>query len=257
MSQGASDVGEKSDIVGRMMVGDNSGCDAAKASDSARQTVNYASYRDNYTLFDQYSATVASQKAYNICRATTSTNAAIMMSNGVAFMQGGEELFRTKIVSEEDAANIRLPEDYGMINGNKIAHNAYRCGDYTHAFDYSRKIQVTYGGETCTCSELYFNELAKIIKLRTKLEYKASPDGAGDPTYWGTGSNVTQVAYYIGLTDKSVTKGYVVLLNGCNSMATISNNLTTIFAKVGEAQATGSDINVLESNAIVLVSDLA
>ena len=247
MSQDSSHVGDNGDKVKAMMLGDNSGCGASKASDSAKQTVNYASCHDNYSLFDQFSATVGVQKAYNICRATTSTNMAIMMSNGVAFMQGGEELFRTKIVSKEDAAKIRLPEDYVTINGINIAHNAYKSPDSTNAFDYGRKISVTYGSETCTYCEGYFAQLAKVIKERPNLAYKDSPSSSGDPSVWTNGTQAAGVCYYIGIKGAS-NSGYNLLLSGEASGNTLVGGAGTYteFAAAGEKSISGSTITSSE-----------
>ncbi|MCR4880168.1 MAG: hypothetical protein K5906_04360, partial [Bacilli bacterium] len=242
MQQDGTYVGDKANTVGQMMIGNNSGCDATKASDSARQTVNYASCHDNYSLFDQFSGTLSTAKGFSICRAVTATNVAIMMGNGVAFMQGGEELFRTKIVSDEDAAKIRLPEDYVTINGIKIAHNAYKCSDATNAYDYSRKISVTYGDEECTCCKLYFDRLAAVIKLRSSLVYKAGPGTSGDPSYWNTDNGSTQMSYFIGTGG---TSGYALLLAGSyagNSQTLSSGNTYTEFAYVGSGTLSGTTV---------------
>ena len=254
MSQDALHAGENEGKVQAMMRGDNSGCDASKASDSARQTVNYASCHDNYALFDQFSATLATQKAYSICRAVTATNIAVMLSNGVAFMQGGEELYRTKIVSNEDAKEIRPAEDYVVINGKNIAHNAYKSPDSTNAFDWGRKISVNYGGETCETSKLFFDQLAKVIKQRTKLAYKAGPNGAGDPSAW-TGGNAANSCYYIGINN-TANSGYAMLLCGevgANSMDLAVGHTYEIYAKVGIADLTGVHVTSSECYSVVVV----
>lgn len=256
MSQDAAHAGENNGKVQAMMLGDNSGCDATKASDSARQTVNYASCHDNYALFDQFSATLATQKAYSICRAVTATNIAIMLSNGVGFMQGGEELYRTKIVADEDAAKIRLPEDYVTINNIKIAHNAYKSPDSTNAFDWSRKISVNYGGETCETSKLFFDQLAKVIKQRTKLVYKASASAQGDPAAW-QGGNAANSCYFIGVNG-GTNRGYAMLLCGevgDNSMVLDSEHGYTYaeFAKVGIGSLVGHNVTSSECYSVIII----
>lgn len=256
MSQDAAHAGENNGKVQAMMLGDNSGCDATKASDSARQTVNYASCHDNYALFDQFSATLATKKAYSICRAVTATNIAIMLSNGVGFMQGGEELYRTKIVADKDKGDIRLPEDYVTINGINIAHNAYKSPDSTNAFDWSRKISVNYGGETCETSKLFFDQLAKVIKQRTKLAYKASPSAQGDPAAW-QGGNAANSCYFIGVNG-GTNRGYAMLLCGevgDNSMVLDSEHGYTYaeFAKVGIGSLDGHNVTSSECYSVIII----
>lgn len=278
MSQGDQDVGDKPLKVANMMVGDNTNVPAynasdtvkkdIKASDSARQTVNYASCHDNYSLFDQFSATLAdgavAPKAYDICRASTATNIAIMLSNGVAFMQGGEELFRTKEVSAEDAKDIRLPEDYVRINGKNIAHNAYKSPDSTNAFDWNRKKSVTYGSVTDTNCYGYFTQLAKVIKQRTNLEFKPGTGTGENPKYWdvwnkpeGEGGGSTCIPYYIGCVNKTTDagKGLIVLLNGRREGNSMSNSNTTVFASIGSVTANGTSIIVNDKYGIAVIKE--
>ena len=262
MQQDKDHVGDNGDKVKAMMIGDNTNVPKTndkdtktktiKTGDYARMTVNYASCHDNYSLFDQFSATVATKKAYNICRATTATNMAIMMSNGVGFMQGGEELFRTKIVPNDEISKIRLNEDYVKIGNNWIAHNAYKCSDKTNAFDYSRKIAVTYGGETCTYCEGYFAQLAKVIKERANLSYKESPELSKDPSVWTNGTQAAGVCYFIGINGGS--SGYNMLLSGEQAGNTLvgAAGTYTEFACAGEKSISGSTITSEEMYSCII-----
>lgn len=246
MSNGSDYVGGGSDEAGWMMIGKNNNGSVAEAlstSVAAKMTVNYASCHDNYALFDQFSATLGDggyATAANIAKAETSTNMAIMLSNGVAFMQGGEELFRTKIVTEEDAEKIRMPEDYVEINGIKIAHNAYKCSDETNAFDYSRKISLTYKGTTeNNIYENYFTQLATVIKLRKNLKFKTNIANSGSGNFWASGNGETKLGYYI----DAVGGGYVMILGGRGG-GQFGNASNELVAKVGASSADGSTMSV-------------
>ena len=248
MSQGTGDVGNKSTDVGWMMVGKNSNdsvAEAIPANLGAKMTVNYASCHDNYSLFDQFSSTLADgetkARAGDIAKAVTTTNIAIMMSNGVAFMQGGEELFRTKIVTDDDAEKLRLPEDYVVINGIKIAHNAYKCCDETNAFDYSRKISLSYQGTTeNNIYDNYFTQLANVIKLRRTLKYKPGVANSGTGNFWGAGDGSSSVGFYMTTT----TGGLVLALGGRNGGLVPNPSHQTKVASIGSVSADGSNIAV-------------
>lgn len=121
MSSGQGDVGDTSDKVAGMMMGANLRAPGA----NPEQTLNYASCHDNYTVWDQLRFALANghdsqtrkpntePSVTDLLAATFATHAAIMLSNGVAFMQGGEELYRTKnyqYCSEEEWAELTSKE---------------------------------------------------------------------------------------------------------------------------------------------------
>jgi pullulanase len=252
MSQGSGDVGTKSDEVGWMLLGKNTGCTAYPTTNGPKMTVNYASCHDNYSLFDQYSSTLCDgttlPTAAKLAKAVTSTNIAIMLSNGIAFMQGGEELFRTKI--EYETEKTRIPDDCVLINGIYISHNAYKSSDRTNAFDWSRKISLTYKSSTeNNIYDNYFTQLAKVIKDRRNLSYKNTSANSGTCNFFGSGSGKTVVGWYIGTT----SGGYVMGLGG-RAQSSFSNPSKTSFAKVGTASGTGSSITVGQYSCGVFVA---
>ena len=66
-----------------------------------KQTINYASCHDNWTLTDQLYYTYGNRNdvggsTQNVLRGVETGFASIFASNGIAFMLGGEELLRTK-----------------------------------------------------------------------------------------------------------------------------------------------------------------
>ena len=226
ISQGAGDVGDKSYKVGAMLTGSNSYC--TYANQDPRQTVNYASCHDNFTLYDQLSwclsetggsATDASKAPYvaDVMRASTAINSAIMMSNGVAFMLGGEELFRNKI--EDKPEDSRLDEDYVKMYGKCVSHNSYKSSTNTNSFKWDRKIKVSGYKDTVYAGEVsqgkfvnwYMESLKGAIATRKAIAAK-TPNSATNGgfcyssnnketnkcNYFGAGDGSTFVALYLG-----------------------------------------------------------
>jgi pullulanase len=112
------------------------------------KTVNYASCHDNLTLYDQLSGTVGATDAP---KASVAVNSTVLFSQGIAFIQGGEEIMRSKRADDDDAA-----ETFYTINGVKISHNSYMAGDSVNAYKWNNK--VTY--------KAYFDKYVEAIALR-------------------------------------------------------------------------------------------
>ena len=99
-----SDVGSSSYAVERGLEGSND----RGPGDNPEQTINYLSCHDNYTLWDQLQFTLAGgyknaakeptgkPSTESLVNASIAGHGAVMLGNGMAFIQGGEELYRTK-----------------------------------------------------------------------------------------------------------------------------------------------------------------
>ena len=85
------------------------------------QVLNYVSCHDNYTLYDQL---IQTMKAERLSDAYTQAESIVFLSQGVPFIQEGEEFMRSKY-------NI----DTGKYEGN-----SYNVGDFVNVMDYSLKI---------------------------------------------------------------------------------------------------------------------
>ena len=214
IDQGSGDVANKSSTVANMMIGYHDGMGG-----NPNQCINYASCHDNYSLFDQVMNAIPGWEGnYNTyenpalaCAAVSAVECAIMFSNGIALMQGGEELFRTKEVkSEEDLALVK-DSDSHMIKDHKITHNAYNLSDDVNAFRWERKISIN-GVST----KGYVEEMAKAIKLRNSLKkysydelQAASPySSSSNFNVWGQGDGKTTIAIKNG--------NYFCFISGCN-----------------------------------------
>lgn len=86
---------------------------------SPGETINYVTGHDNYTLWDKIALSNSSDAELDRIKMDELAQAVILTSQGIAFLQGGEEMLRTK-------------------GGNG---NSYNAGDAVNQFDWSRKAQ--------------------------------------------------------------------------------------------------------------------
>ena len=119
VAQGQSDGEGKIDAIYDMFKGVHSG-----KGGNPNQCINYVSCHDNYTVWDQFRYTLATKGYENrtsekydnsgrpinggepeikdVIAASISAHGLVMASNGVAFIQGGEEIYRTKTITDKD-----------------------------------------------------------------------------------------------------------------------------------------------------------
>lgn len=212
ISQGSGDVGNKSTTIADMLVGYHSGMGG-----NPNQCINYASCHDNYALFDQLTYTIA-QNGVNdypglACAALAAVECTVLFSNGAAFIQGGEELFRSKVVTAEDLVKYK-GKDTVTINGKTISHNSYNLSDETNSYKWDRKISVE-GVATYD----YVQEIEKAVAIRQKLPKYSydelqtnSPYSSTSPmNVWNNGDGST----CLGMKNDT----YFFFLSGCNSDA--------------------------------------
>lgn len=83
------------------------------------ESINYVSCHDNLTLWDKIAKSNQSQDEATRIAMDKLCNLIILTSQGIPFLQGGEEILRTK-------------------NGNP---NSYNAGDEINAIDWSRKVK--------------------------------------------------------------------------------------------------------------------
>jgi pullulanase len=81
------------------------------------ETINYVSCHDNLTLWDKLAKSCPQDSEEDRIRMDLLAQAVILLSQGIPFIHGGEELLRTK-------------------HGN---HNSYNAGDLVNQIDWSRK----------------------------------------------------------------------------------------------------------------------
>lgn len=129
------------------------------------QVVNYLSCHDNYTIYDQLAYNVTSNKnvAPNLSEvgnAAVAAYAGVFFSQGIAFMQSGDEFLRTKVeIKNEDGTYQGSPEAIVNMFGKDISHNSYMSHPQVNALHYDRKVDAI---DT-------FNKFKEAIALREQL----------------------------------------------------------------------------------------
>ena len=124
--------------------------------------LNYVSCHDNYTLYDQLIQTMSEDR---IPAAYTQADSIVFLSEGVPFIQEGEEFMRSK---------------YNEATG-KYDGNSYISGDFVNAMDYSLKIKHLDTFEKIKeLIQLRKNEAALRLSSREEINEKL-----GDVTFSG------------------------------------------------------------------------
>ena len=263
VSQGSGDVGNKSNEVANLLKGINSWAGA-----NPLQTVSYASCHDNYTLWDQLRYTLAggynsSTHVPNNAPATEDVIAASLAAHGVifaantaSFIQGGEELYRTKsysYLSKEDLADlmsggaeavvrpypdfvhystnpdvIQATSDVRMFNGDIVTHNSYKSPDEVNSFKWDRKIEVD-GVDVTKYNEKWCKMIQEHIKM-PKVQY---PDNLNTPTFnaWNIYDSSTAVALWDG--NAAGTSGYYLFVSGRNGAVIDAGDMGSVIYSNG------------------------
>ena len=235
ISQGAGDLDnndglKKIEAVADMMKGIHNGKGA-----QPYQTVNYASCHDNFTLFDQLNYTLSDDggrtepELTTVARASVAANGLILMSNGIAFINGGEEIFRTKISPE---ATVKTT----VMFGKNVCHDSYNAGDEVNAYDYGRKLQLLD----------YFNMYKDLVALRKKLLPVPFPDNCDDSAKISTfdyGKGSTKLATYRKGKDG---KNYYIYFNGRSDSVSFGsdNGMNKVFANTSDVSTGDYLVNI-------------
>ena len=120
------------------------------------QVINYVSCHDNYTLYDQLIQTLSNERDFD--RAYMQAETLVFTSQGIPFLQEGEEFKRTKAYETEE--------------GTKYSGNSYNVGDFINNMDYSLK-------EENLAMFDYFKDLiafrknSKVFSLTSRNEIKS------------------------------------------------------------------------------------
>lgn len=256
ISKGKSDVADYARQVGRMIQGIN---DRGSASGDPRQTVTYASCHDNYTVFDQLNYCLgpggydpkadAEPDPREVAKASAAVHGAVMFSQGISFIQGGEELFRSKVQEKPgDVDYDVIPYDHKgqkgttddvAMYGYAVSHNSYRSSDKVNAFDYGRLVKIKYHktGKYVDVQR-YSEAFREMIAARKKLTQVGKPHNTdtGFLSVWGTENGSTAIGTYV-KKDADHHHDIVFFLAGRNKGDTLSftggAGATLIFNSLG------------------------
>ena len=211
---------------------DHDGCTSGYNNE---QTVSYVTCHDNYGLFDQMNYTMKSQHTAdvdtanaNVLNACVAAEAAALLNQGISFIQGGDEIFRQKVIKSDDTHFAEMVESYGemprgdgsyykvgdgieMDSGNWLVRNGYKYGDKVNSFKWDRKL--TYKGyyEKIKEASLLRNQIVGNILGRPFAE-KNNPDinNVFGSTYWDEHGQLVG-CYLKGKVDSA---NYYMLLGG-------------------------------------------
>lgn len=179
------------------------------------QVVNYVSCHDNFTLFDQLNYTLSDDggktepNINTVGKAVAAIESATMFTEGIAFINGGEELLRTKReVMEEDGTYMGDVKEMVDMYGYKVSHNTYCSNPTVNAFHYDR---------LCAFKSVS-DAIANAVKLRNEshdsfLKY-GFPENCNEENVWGWGDAVAS-GFAIGYKVNG-TEYYLMNVNRCS-----------------------------------------
>ena len=171
MQRGDDASAEQANAVSMMILGIHEG-----KGGNPEQCINYASCHDNWTLFDQLYYTLGDSgkgvapSMERVVQATAAAQSLIMLTNGVAFMQGGEEIFRSKRLNDTDKAKVES-STYEAMYSYTVSHNSYNAPASVNSFKWDRKI-VADGVET----KDYCAKIAEAVKLHSTMQKWTYPN---------------------------------------------------------------------------------
>lgn len=182
----------------------NNGSDLDYANPT--QTVNYASCHDNYTNYDAMNYTVgtgpsSAADSTVAMESSVAAMAAVLFSEGIAFTQGGEEIFRQKVMQKDNPYYSTITsDDYVTLDdGSKLVRNSYAYGDDVNSFKWDRK--VTYNKYFESFKSACVTRAAVKSDILGRAYDPNSQWGAQGITGWGTAINHgCGIAYQIGST---------------------------------------------------------
>jgi len=150
------------------------------------QTVNYLACHDNYTLYDQinylfynHDKTFDDGTHEYVMQAATALTGLSLMGQGIGFINGGDELFRQKLMTSDNPLFEELKESYKhgsydhgdghvdhWIEGDGIeinadtwlVRNSYKYGDAVNSFKWDRKADPTVAK--------YYGKIKDMVALR-------------------------------------------------------------------------------------------
>ena len=192
VGQGTDYVGRKSIFLADMLVGRHTYYDndagevkpqgGVEANLDPNMMVAYASCHDDFSVFDHiyYCFRNAGKTVEDVLAAATSANSIMLMTNGVAFIQGGQEVFLSKQLSAADYEKWG-DERTVKVDGKYLSSNSYHLSDECNSIKWDRKISV--GGYN---SKIFYDQLKKACNERNKMP---KYDKAYIHSHWPYGSD--------------------------------------------------------------------
>ena len=203
------------------------------------QTVNYASCHDNNTLYDRLKISRPDASRSDIIKMNNLAAAIYMMSEGIPFMQAGEEMLRSKVNAD------------GSFN-----ENSYNAGDSVNAINWA-----SLESEDTSAVYEYYKGLIAFRKAHGALRLMTSEDVANTVTVIdGLEKNVVAYSVKGGINGETAEEMYLVFnANEEDVTVTLPEGAWDVYIN-GELAGTevietikGGDTTVSAISALVLV----
>lgn len=189
----------------------------AEANINPNQVLNYVSCHDNYTLYDQLVQTMSEDKLNN---AYTQAESIVFLSQGVPFLQEGEEFMRSK------------KYDDGTYEGN-----SYNVGDYINNMDYSLKIK----------NSTVYSTFKKLIKFRKDNANSFCLSSRNDIE-----SKVKNLKYSSGLISYNINN--LIILHAVRGQSySLDGNYKIAYSNVNNSESTFNDSYACATNETVVL----
>ena len=239
-------------------------------------SVNYISCHDNYTLYDQLNYQLhgqlnADKDHLDAIEATIAATATVLSSEGIAFIHGGEEIFRTKLIKEGDPYFETMVESYGAHSNETsswiagdgcpidsstwLVRNSYAYGDEVNGYKWDRKYQY----------KEYFDKYVDAIHERQQmieegyLGHSLSEINAGSVSCFANGEGTPGIGAYF----QNGQGGTMIVLLGGRCGESVSINIPAaargqyeiVYSSLGRTQATlsvGEAVSVGQYEALLL-----
>ncbi len=107
------------------------------------QTINYAECHDNHTLYDRLRLSLKGARLDKIMRVEKMAAAFVMLSEGIAFFQLGQEFLRTKNFSSD---SYNLPDSVNSIKWELISENKELCEYYRGLTAFRKRYYGIFNG---------------------------------------------------------------------------------------------------------------
>ncbi|MCR5333094.1 MAG: hypothetical protein K6E11_03640 [Bacilli bacterium] len=165
------------------------------------QTINYASCHDNWTVRDQLYQTLTSgapASAEALLNASLQVHSMVFASNSAAFMLGGEELFRTKELTEAETKESYVTADsWTKLHGHYISHNSYNAPLRVNTFKWGNKIKFAVdSNEIDNQTYKYFVKFQDMIKLHNDSSKKRGENNGANAFYSTTSAGAGVMNIY-------------------------------------------------------------
>ena len=205
---------------------------------SPTQTINYASCHDNHSLFDRITMATAEDSFEDRVRMNNLAAAIVMTSQGTPLFQAGEEMLRSKPLSD-----------------GTYDHNSYKSPDSVNSLKWNDLNQELY-----LDTYQYYQGLIAFRKAHPALRMTTAEDVAENITYENTGSVLSFLIN--GGANGEESEGLFVIFNPKKEAVdvTLPDGSWTVYINGEDAGITPLD--VLEGNisvdpisAMVLVKD--